>query len=241
MLPAPAPSYVFLFDTLQFLRESGKDVSVLFLEYTTAPTARYPRQLEQGAALVEYVVNKLGKHPSNVILMGDSAGGNLLLGVFSHMLHPHPQITPLKLNAPLRAAVLLSPWCSFETTSDSFSRNKKKDCVDARGVRLWSADFLGSASTDPYNQPRNAPTGWWDNLSKCVEKILVVGGSDEVFIDDIKYVGVQLDNVMNGVCTVSVVAGGSHDQPNLDLLMGFRGLSDEAKIVRGFLSALTEE
>jgi hypothetical protein len=41
-----------------------------------------------------------------------------------------------------------------------------------------------TTNTDPYSQPITAPELWWENLG--VEKMVIVAGGDEVFIDDIR-------------------------------------------------------
>ena len=42
---------------------------------------------------------------------------------------------------------------------------------------------MGRATPDPYNQPLVAPADWWRDVP--VNEILIVAGSDEVFVDDI--------------------------------------------------------
>jgi acetyl esterase/lipase len=220
---------------MQNLKASGKDVGCLVLEYDLTPTGKYPRQLQQAVALVDHTIKKLGRSPGKIILMGDSAGGNMVLGVASHLLHPHPQIAPLILDGPLHSAIMVSPWCTFDTTSDSFKRNLKKDCVSPVGLSNWAASFLGSAPADPYNQPLTAPPGWWNLLPRHIEKLLVSSGSNEVFVEDIKKVAARLKEVMKNDVTEIVAAGESHDQPHLDGFLGFKGGSVSSQALTEFL------
>src|SRR5438045_7002331 len=98
------------------LAQQGHSVSILMLSYDVAPEAPYPRQLQQTALLLDHVLNVLHITPSNICLSGDSAGGNLILALMSHISHPHPSTTvpiiPLQLSAPFRGLVLTSPWVS---------------------------------------------------------------------------------------------------------------------------------
>ncbi len=116
------------------------------------------------------------------MLAGDSAGGNLTLAVLSHISQPHPQVPKLEFEGNFRAAILISPWLKFDFSADSFIRNQNKDVCAV--VDKWSEAFLGEAKTDPYNQPFTAPADWWRGLR--VEEVLIVAGSDEIYIDDIK-------------------------------------------------------
>lgn len=178
-------------DILDQLNGSGGDVAVLFLAYTLAPKASYPRQLVQGVELLRYVTHGLGKKPSNLIISGDSAGANLTLGVLSHLSHPHPSIAPLELSEPLRAALLIAPWVSFDNTADSFRRNQYKDCIDSRSLKPWSTAFLAGAPADNYNQPLRAPAEWWKDLK--VEEVLIIACADEVLVDPIKEVAEKIE------------------------------------------------
>lgn len=164
---------------------------MLFLSYTLAPAASYPRQLTQGVELLRHTLQHLGKSPSEIVLAGDSAGGNLALGVLSHLSHPHPSIAPIGLAEPLRAAVLIAPWCSFETTADSFRRNAYKDCIGPSSLGPWSRAFMGGAAPDNYNQPLRAPAGWWEGLK--VAEVLIVAGADEVLVDYVKELAAKME------------------------------------------------
>lgn len=100
---------------------------VLSLEYRNAsPGAHpFPTQLIDALASYVYLVPTIGFKPSQVIISGDSAGGNLTLALTRYLL-AHPE---LGLETP-SALVLLSPWgdltsshnvpgSSYETNADS--------------------------------------------------------------------------------------------------------------------------
>lgn len=120
------------------------------------------------------------------MLCGDSAGGNLVLGVLSHLLHPHPCIAPLKRREPLLGAALISPWGGFDTSASSYSRNALKDSIDASVLQKWAGYFMGRAEVDGYNQPFCAPSKWWNELNDVVQSVLITAGTNEVLVDDIK-------------------------------------------------------
>ena len=59
------------------LKAADKSTAFLFVEYTLVPHATYPVQFKEAVEALDYVVNDLKRSPSDVILAGDSAGGNM--------------------------------------------------------------------------------------------------------------------------------------------------------------------
>ena len=120
-------------------------------------------------------------------------GANLALGVLSHILHPHPELPPLSLSAPLKGGILLAPWASFRTDWPSVKENAQKDIVTAYIGDTWSASFLGTSIKDNYNEPIRTDVKWWSDLQKIVEEIFIVGARDEILYDVIREMGKILD------------------------------------------------
>lgn len=110
-LPA-LPGYFSQLEALsEDIKGHGKPVAVLFAKYDLAPNAQWPRQLEQAVAILRYALQTIGRQPSDIVLQGDSSGGNLALALLSHLAHPHPQVTVprLLLDGTLGGTLLLSP------------------------------------------------------------------------------------------------------------------------------------
>ena len=121
-----------------------------------------------------------------IIIGGDSAGANLVLGLLSHALHPHSNIQPLNLSAPFRSATLLSPWGKFSTEADSYKRNAYTDLLSGDFLSIYAEAFMGDAPVDAYNQPFTAENEWWKGLESVVEDMLITAGTQEILVDDIK-------------------------------------------------------
>lgn len=180
-------------------------------------------------------------------MSGDSAGGNLCVALLSHLMHPHPSATVPAVTLPsprrLGGLVLISPWVSFGTGTPSFAENAWKDCVSPTAGTAWSSAFLGcawphAAARDAYAEPAAAPPGWWRGLAACVGPVLVVCGAQEVLRDGIVQWVERLREAAPGV-ECSVLAAEYHDQPSIDLQLGFRE-SDEgatAKLVKSWLAS----
>lgn len=113
-----------------------------------------------------------------------------MLGIISHISHPHPQIPPLHLSAPFKGILLLTPWVSFESSaSSSGERCKNRDIVNHEIASKWSSAFLGEQERDEYNEPLTAKAAWWEGLKAKAEEILLVASEDECLTDDVAKMG----------------------------------------------------
>ena len=170
------------------IRKEGHDFSVFSLSYTLAPKKVYPGQIGQAVAAIRYLVEDMKRDPATILVAGDSAGGNLVSALLLHLARPHPKVSPLTLERPLRAAVLISPWISFQTTTDSFKRNKKSDYLTAPGIHRASNTYIGPGGRhDEYSEPIQAPASWWSDVARTsVEEVFIWGGGGEVLIDSIR-------------------------------------------------------
>jgi acetyl esterase/lipase len=128
-MPANSGHFEFAASIVRKAEIDGKSLSFAFVQYDLAPEAKYPSQISQCVELLYYTLETLGKQPSKVILAGDSAGGNLAMSVISHLLHPHPDINPVKFTSLLKAVIVFSPWVSFDMKSVSVLENQMQDPV----------------------------------------------------------------------------------------------------------------
>jgi acetyl esterase/lipase len=238
--PASPAHFTYLHDlttTLNKITGSPK-ISVLLLAYTLAPDAVYPTQLAESATLISYLLKAMNRSPSSLILAGDSAGGNLLCGLISHILHPHPnavgRIPVINLNEPFRAVILLSPWVSFQTNHPSYVANAETDIFDDIPLKLWSDAFLGESQRhgilmgDSYSEPLLAEPSWWSRAHEIANDVLIWGGSGEVFIDGIRAFSEKFREgfAAGGGDSKNVVTiegeGMAHEEMVLDFVLGYK-------------------
>ena len=189
-MPGSAGQLEFASTIVSAARKGNKQLAVLFLQYDLMPQARYPHQLRQAVEMVRYATTVLAKKPSELMLAGDSAGCNLILGVLGHLSHPHSRIHPLPLSEPLKGVVMSSPWTNLYCTGESYITKQLQDPVPPSLIVKWADSYLADAGEDAYNYPSKAPTGWWEGLK--VDDILIVGGGDEMMMDDIQRFGKEL-------------------------------------------------
>lgn len=102
------------------LEHVGPVSRVFSLEYRLSvgppytPKHPFPAALLDALAGYNYLVNVLGFSPSNIIIEGDSAGGNLACALVRYLVEykdSHVKLPPV----PSRL-VLLSPWCDLSTS-----------------------------------------------------------------------------------------------------------------------------
>lgn len=154
---------------------------VAVLSYSLIPNAKFPSQLHEAQSAIEYLIQS-GVKPENIELVGDSAGCNLILQIFSHILHPLPMLKPFEV-MHFRGACLISPWVSpsGEIGAETFRRNSKADIISSDDLLLWAKPSLRDLPNFvlPFIEPAKAPEAWFSGVDKLVDRILITSGSAE--------------------------------------------------------------
>ncbi|GES59241.1 alpha/beta hydrolase fold protein [Aspergillus terreus] len=171
---------------IESLNANGHDVALFFLSYALTPHAAYPTQLRQAVEALRHILTQTARGPGDVIVAGDSAGGNLALATLLHLTHPHPAIEPLAADtAPLAGVVAFAPWVNFATDGASMQANRYKDVIPPEALAYWSREYLAGGTSDAWSEPNTAPLGWWEGAK--AEHVLILAGEDEILfsaIDD---------------------------------------------------------
>ncbi|KGO75254.1 Alpha/beta hydrolase fold-3 [Penicillium italicum] len=209
-MPAMPFYFEFWFEMLQALNEAGHDLAVFFPRYTLIPHATYPTQLRQAVEALRYIINETDRSPANVIIGGDSAGGNLAAATLLHLSHPHAEIEPLALSTPVAGVFMQAPWVNFSTEWPSMKDNLWKDLLTPAVLTRWSDSYRGGSPADNWNEPLNAPTEWWSGA--MTERILVIAGGDEILLSPIQEFVKKIKSVFEDV-TFVVGADEVHDAP----------------------------
>lgn len=144
------------------------------LDYRLAPEHPYPAQLEDAVAAYRWLLDT-GNHADNIIVMGDSAGGNLVLALLL-------QLRELGLPQP-SGAVPLCPWTDVGNLVSPYEAMEEHDEFDfpqSQMVPLWGGWFCGSANfEDPLISPLFADlTG--------LPPIYIQAGGKEILFDQIE-------------------------------------------------------
>ncbi len=182
---------------------------VWLVDYRLAPEHVYPAALDDAAHVYTELLNR-GVNPKDIIVFGDSAGGNLALELAIRLREE---------NLPQPAVLILaSPWTTFEATLPSRINNADRDFVLGRtnpfmyeGVRnpVYNGDL-------PLNDPRLSPI--YADLTGLPPTLIQIGGH-ELFVDEgIELLKKATADELN--VTLSVYSGMPHDfamlLPDLD-------------------------
>lgn len=113
---------------------SDPDTAVALLEYTLCPSAAFPIQLQQAASGLSKILSRNGINPRDIMIGGDSAGGNLTMQLLHHLIEPCPDVAAVKLSDSLQGAFMVSPWLSSKTDDASFRTN--------HGIDMLTSDIV---------------------------------------------------------------------------------------------------
>ncbi|KXH37554.1 alpha/beta hydrolase fold protein [Colletotrichum simmondsii] len=168
---------------------NGDEVAVAVLQYTLCPGATYPTQLQQAVAALNHLLRS-GVTPENLIIGGDSAGGNLTAQVLCHLLRPHPDVQPVRLSGPLAGTFLVSPFVTLRTDAASFRTNHRVDMLSAAivakaGDYLFADDHAAKQATNPHEPlALDGDMEWFGEIHTIAKSVYVTAGAQEVFCDD---------------------------------------------------------
>jgi acetyl esterase/lipase len=158
----------------------------------------FPTALIDALTGYHYLVSTLRIPPASIVIMGDSAGGNLALALLRYLVeHPVPNLPPPG------ALLLLSPWVdlgtSHETPNSSLTTCAASDFLippvgpPARptstflhwSIRAFTGPLgLGAAETNTYISPASRHL---DNVSFAgFPRTFISAGGAEIFLDSIR-------------------------------------------------------
>jgi len=119
---------------------------ILHPQYRRAPEHRYPAALEDAVAVYAAVLAE-GRSPDEVVMIGDSAGGGLVL---TTLLAARDRDLPMP-----RAVACISPWTDLACTGETFRTLADDDPMVSTSVTLAVAEayLAGAAAQLPYVSP----------------------------------------------------------------------------------------
>ena len=145
------------------------------VHYRLAPEHPYPAGLDDVFSAYQYLLSK-GKNPQDIIVFGDSAGGNLALALSLKLKEaglPQPALL-----------VLISPWTTMENDAPFRSKNAPKDLILGEG----NANLFHEINYPTYvpggmdaKDPRVSPV--YGDLTGLPPMLIQAGGY-ELLVDD---------------------------------------------------------
>lgn len=171
-------------------------LAVLSFEYGLSPENPYPGAINEAEKVWNYLM-QLGFGADDVVVAGDSAGGNLALELCIR-LREQERFLP-------KALVLFSPWTDMRANNPSYESNKDKDPTLTREyVVSVRAAYAGEEADfeDPHLSPLT------DSLEDMPPMLIQVG-SREILKDDSEKLAKKLSK--NGrFARLEVYSGGWH-------------------------------
>ena len=165
-----------------YCKAAGPGVQAILLDYDLVPEDTYPVQHDQGMAIWKYVTEVEGFKPENIILGGDSAGGNLVLSC-TLQLRDEGKALP-------RALFLISPWTDMVGVGQSYIDNynidplfgdKKMKLDESIKDELLESDmYMFCRGKDRHNPYVSPVLGDYEGFPTT---LFTVGGA-EILLDD---------------------------------------------------------
>ncbi len=154
--------------TWRLARATGRPV--LAIAYRKEPEHAFPAWVDDGVAAFRWLLDR-GHAPKDILLAGDSAGGNLALSV------THRQ---RREGLPLPGGLILfSPWADLACRGRSYRSNALREAMfHSKNVRSTGAYLSrGCDPCDPELSPVHADLAGFP-------PILLFAGTRELFVDD---------------------------------------------------------
>jgi len=254
----------------QVKMDTGVDIGIAILRYGTwfpsvksisqplmlnnlctglVPKQHFPTPLRQTiAGLSHLLAPSSGRSPGDIILSGDSAGGNMVLQLLLHTAKPMPSIPsqpslavpPSPLSNPemegkkLLGAYMMSPYLDLlarNPACKSYVTNYDSDITSQVKLEDFGQRVMAGIPTSdpevakllPYIDSQLAPAGFYSDLPSTISSILISAGGGEALLDDIIQFGEILKSTTDGKAMetrVLVDDFGVHLDPMLDFFAG---------------------
>ena len=207
------------------VRTHGKMVShfakdlqavILFIDYALAPENPFPAGLNDLLTVYRELASRYPGY--RIDLIGDSAGGSLVISGIGEML---------KIQLPLPdAVVLISPWFSLECDYPSMEENAQLDRSINKGMlQMFAQAYTGDVPLE-VSSPKKA------SLTQF-PPVLVMVGTNEVLLDDSKYFYNDIKGIQ-GKSRLSIYDGQPHNWMKKDIYKeaSRRALAEIAEFIR---------
>lgn len=169
-----------------FLEKIAEDTGYMIImpDYPLTPKYNYKDVYNMLEPLYKEIISKIGN--DKLILMGDSAGGGIALGLYEKMANQF-------IEKPINT-ILISPWLDVKLENPNIEPIEQKDNIlNKELLRLAGISYAGEDGMDSYLvNPING------DLSK-LENIKIFIGTDDILNADCKLLKEKADKVNGDV------------------------------------------
>ena len=154
--------------TTKLSRDTG--LSVFCFDYRLAPEFPYPAAVEDALTAWSYILS-CGYDAKDIIVAGDSAGGNLALVLTLLLREQHAKLP--------KSLVLFSPWTDMTSSGKSYHAKELVDPVLTNAyIQKAVSCYLGDTPADsPYVSPLFADLSGFP-------PVYIQAGTNEILLDD---------------------------------------------------------
>jgi len=198
-------------------------LEVLTFAYRLSPEHPYPAAIEDAVAVWDYLLH-LGYGASNIIVAGDSAGGNLALEL-CFVLKEKLRFLPAGL-------VLMSPWTDMRATNNSYKTYEDKDPMLTYKYVIAARNAYTGEKTDAvdFASPEFSPLlGDFDKMPPALIQV----GSNEILRDDSERLYKKYTKAGN-MAILEVCPGGWHVYQQMPIQKAWHALES----INTFISRL---
>ncbi|KAI9706854.1 MAG: hypothetical protein M1820_004633 [Bogoriella megaspora] len=170
----------FLLAWVGLLKNAGyKNPALFALEYSLAPEAVYPQQLQQTLAGYNYVLSRV-QDSSQICVGGDSAGATLILSMLLQK-----SMDKSKRESLPGTAIMISPWVNLVSVKNC---DTPSDYLNADSLHLYGNQYAGSMASldDPLVSPAKCTDLEWWRRASPEHGWSFFFGAEEVFAPETK-------------------------------------------------------
>lgn len=157
----------------EFLKQLVSDthMTIIIPEYPIAPKYCYTDTIDFTEKIYKNIINENGAQ--NIIAIGDSAGGGLILSLEEKLNLENIQLP--------KSTILISPWLDISMTNEKINEVEKYD-KDLNKEKLLAAGMIYARGTDTKNYLVSPIYG---NLEK-LENVTILTGTYDILNPDVK-------------------------------------------------------
>lgn len=144
------------------------DMTIYSIGYRLSPETKFPGALEDSVDVIRYLISEYSLDMNKLHLCGDSAGGNMAIGI-THLLQNEIQFCKLLLLYPPVSAYLEQP--SMEKYGEGY-------IIEKENIAWMREQYLHS--TKQYNHPLVSPLNH-RNFEFLPETMVTIGSKDPLY------------------------------------------------------------
>ncbi|KAK0209908.1 hypothetical protein IW262DRAFT_1244121, partial [Armillaria fumosa] len=160
------------------LEQRNIHIGIAILAYKLLPNNPFPAQLCEAQAAISSLLNA-GTKPQNITLTGASASRNLILQLFTHILHPLSSVSQIP-EVCFHRVFLMFPWVSI-LPQNLHKAKHQYDSLSTQYGHLACHTLLNDISPDniAFINPLEVPEDQFNGLSRLAKGVFVMWGEVE--------------------------------------------------------------